>query len=49
MVNCITPIKKEEYHGVVQRITSMPDEQMNILYQKLYEIYLKKEQEKALE
>lgn len=44
LVNYLTPIKQEQYPDVVKRITSMTEEQMNSLYAKLHEMYLKKEQ-----
>lgn len=42
MVNYITPIKQEEYGGVVKRITEMTEDQMNTLYARLYDMYQKK-------
>ena len=45
MINFITPISQEEYPIIVQRITSMTENQLDGLYAQLYKKYELKMQE----
>lgn len=47
IVNCLAPIKEEEYAIVVQKIQSKTESQLDVLYAGLYEKYQQKMQEEA--
>jgi hypothetical protein len=42
MINFITPIRKEEYPVIVEKITSMAEYQLDGLYAQLYKKYEQK-------